>query len=259
MYSFEFEGVGEPPCSLIELAEVVTIAKQMNITGLSELVSKIANRAMTPWSGYHRRRAHLQPIRGRRHCYELPESLRHGSRPRYVCSGTDPDERPSSIPGRSFSTGERGLGGRGGEEERGGGGGGGGEPVKPGNAWQFVKTRYFQSNRAARCLVPTKQLSVVFCNEHQNFEPVADWSCMSGMSALPHNSCSHVRANRDTFCSKIPARSTLVVHFSPNTKRTFISQDHTHCRLLKLSGMLIMGVARHLHTSKRSYRCESKL
>jgi hypothetical protein len=46
MYGFDFKGVGKPPHSLLDLAEVAAIAEALEITGLFELVSKITNRAM---------------------------------------------------------------------------------------------------------------------------------------------------------------------------------------------------------------------
>jgi hypothetical protein len=44
MYCFEFKGVGH---SLLDLAEVAVVAEELEIIGLYELVSKIANRAMS--------------------------------------------------------------------------------------------------------------------------------------------------------------------------------------------------------------------
>lgn len=46
MYGFKFKGVGKPPHLLLELAEVAHIAQLLQITGLFELVSEIASRAM---------------------------------------------------------------------------------------------------------------------------------------------------------------------------------------------------------------------
>lgn len=43
MYGFKFKGVGNPPHTLLDIAEVATIAEELEITGLFELVSKIAD------------------------------------------------------------------------------------------------------------------------------------------------------------------------------------------------------------------------
>lgn len=47
MYGSDFKGVGKPPHSLLDLAEVALIAEELEVTGLFEVVSKITNRAMT--------------------------------------------------------------------------------------------------------------------------------------------------------------------------------------------------------------------
>ena len=51
MYGFKFKGIGRPPHSIADLAEVALIAQEFEITGLFELVSEIANRAVVECFG----------------------------------------------------------------------------------------------------------------------------------------------------------------------------------------------------------------
>lgn len=51
MYGFKFKGVRRPPRLIADLAEVALIAQEFEITGLFEVVSEIANRAVVECFG----------------------------------------------------------------------------------------------------------------------------------------------------------------------------------------------------------------
>jgi hypothetical protein len=59
MYGFKFEGIGEFPHSLLDLAEVAFFAEKLEITGLSKRASVIAKYAMLKCVGDEAKRSLL--------------------------------------------------------------------------------------------------------------------------------------------------------------------------------------------------------